>query len=83
MPARSRLWRLGGAGALGVQHLGVISPGSLHVWEVAGRAWPPLMSGLPPSSPTPSPPFTHSLDLSELAKAAKKKLQAVSAQTGP
>lgn len=36
-------------------------------------ARPSLMSGL-----SPSPSFVHSLDLSELAKAAKKKLQAVS-----
>ena len=37
----------------------------LHIWPL-------------PSSLCPSPSFVHSLDLSELAKAAKKKLQAVS-----
>lgn len=52
---------------------GLVSLGSLHVGEVIGK-------GLAASSffPIPVSLLIHSLDLSELAKAAKKKLQAVS-----
>lgn len=57
---------------------GVVSLGSLHVWEVTGRGLATAHVWPLPSSPFPSPSFVHSLDLSELAKAAKKKLQAVS-----
>lgn len=47
---------------------GLSSLSSLHAWGQPAGAWPSLISGL----------SVHSLDLSELAKAAKKKLQAVS-----
>lgn len=57
---------------------GVISLGSLHAWEVTGRGLAASHGWPLPSSSCPSPFFVHSLDLSELAKAAKKKLQAVS-----
>ena len=74
-----RPWRRGGA----ERHLmcstwGVISLGSLHVWEVTGRGLAASHIWPLPSSLCPSPSFVYSLDLSELAKAAKKKLQAVS-----
>lgn len=49
---------------------GLSSLSSLHAWGQPAVAWPSLISGLSFS--------VHSLDLSELAKAAKKKLQAVS-----
>lgn len=68
---------MGRAGRHLVCDIRVLSP-----WEpcMFGRslagAWPLLMSGL-----SPSPFFICSLDLSELAKAAKKKLQAVSLLT--
>lgn len=66
----------GGVGQRGTW--GVISLGSLHVWEVTGRGLAASHVWPLPSSLCPCPSFVHSLDLSELAKAAKKKLQAVS-----
>lgn len=60
--------------------LAVISLGSLHVGEVTGRGWTTSDAWILPFL-CPSASFVHSLDLSELAKAAKKKLQAVSAET--
>lgn len=65
---------MGGLGGVfGVQHLGCCLPGIPACSGVTG-------GGLATSNvcPFPSPSFIYSLDLSELAKAAKKKLQAVS-----
>lgn len=64
--------------ALGVWHLVSCLPGILAClgghWQGPGH--PSCLAS--PFFPIPIPLLAHSLDLSELAKAAKKKLQAVS-----
>ncbi|XP_033279216.1 ARF GTPase-activating protein GIT1 isoform X2 [Orcinus orca] len=79
VPARGQALEVWwGREAFGVQHLGCHLPG---IPACLGGHWqgPGHRSHLaPPLFPIPSPSFVHSLDLSELAKAAKKKLQALS-----
>lgn len=79
VPARGQALEVWwGREAFGVQYLGCRLPG---IPACLGGHWqgPGHRSHLaPPLFPIPSPSFVHSLDLSELAKAAKKKLQAVS-----
>lgn len=78
MSAREQALEVGRGGVAQVVWIwGLVSLGALHVWRVIGKGlatsyvWSPFL-------PLLGSLLVLSLDLSELAKAAKKKLQAVS-----